>query len=172
MASRVLHGPELNLIHCTKQLAWYNKFHSLNPIVILFIQYSYWFSWQIWIHKRTQTCMILFIPGNSFLHFIHHCFLLCSILAVRAGRGARWILQLPSLDMPSCLVLTQLFRRFASAAKGAITQVSNTLFDVRSSSQGVKPSRKGKTGWGGWGRGGEGSALQRSFFWNVLKWGK
>lgn len=56
------------------------------------------------------------------------------------------MLQLPSLDMPSCLVLTQLFRRFARAAKGAITHVSNSLFDIRSNSQGVKPSRKGKRG--------------------------
>lgn len=93
--------------------------------------------------------MILFTADNFLPHFIHHCFLLYSILTVRAERGAWRILQLPSLDMPSCLVLTQLFRRFASAAKGAITQVSNTLFDVHSSSQGVKPSRKGKQGRGG-----------------------
>lgn len=37
------------------------------------------------------------------------------------------MLQLPGPDIPGCLALTQLFREFASAAKGAITQFSNTL---------------------------------------------
>lgn len=37
------------------------------------------------------------------------------------------MLQLPIPDITSCLVLTQFFRQFPRAAKGAITHFSNTL---------------------------------------------
>lgn len=54
------------------------------------------------------------------------------------------MLQLPCLDMPSWHVLLQLFRQSARAARGSITHF-HTPFDVRPSSQDVKPSRKGET---------------------------
>lgn len=134
MASRGLQGPGLNVIHCMEPFRLHDKCHLLNKNFTLYFDTFYWFSWHITSHgnpsptrwRVVSECFYSYLVILS--PFVYHHILFCSILAVRAETRARWLLQLPSLDMPSCLVLTQLFRWFARAAKGAITQFSNTLW--------------------------------------------